>query len=1205
MEPRLLVYKLAAIFHDPVWKPWVISASFGGKGRVFAKVVDEEEPAAARLCRNFVRSINVEASAHVLDAAATVLNVLEPLDENLAHSVKNLVLDKGSVVANADRFAAALDRWVLAYREEELKNIKVDARKARYVNPLDPRFSYEPMSPRGPEPLCNFVRELRGLVESLQGLPLPVIYNALLFSLEPLWYKHCNGCVPLADTRTPTHTVFDHIYAAASMVNWLHGNDVNGFIVKLDIAGIQEFISAARKTRDLWAGSWLVSALAWYTVAEAAMLLGADIVLSPYPLANHFFIATLLREIYQRLGEREPSRLNEALARTLQNLEELARKAFLWSGAANQPIVPGTFFIALPCLGREEKEQFLAYARRMYTVSEESARKLLNALAACDEETLREYFVERFREAWQRVARAVERAYGSRDIGDLAQLLEKINAIDGWSPEDARRIMEEAMKKPPLRLRVMVLDVAKEYRKLREKVLGEIERARRLLQEGTSEPSKLVKVIEEAGVSTADAEELTRKLLFHHLFSKAIPQHEEETLEKVLSVEPGYDMASVLERVTSEAFSSNSVEAPGFHECSICGRLPSVAYIGEEALRALRERRGGVSIPPSMFSLGERLCPYCLIRRLLTLGEALEQVMESLNLYKNPLAEGYPRVPATSELSALSEYIKLIKTLLLSHTLLEKLYKLLESKLGNKLLERAKKIVIAPLRAYAVYEAYQCKDECKDRLDQLLSVLGALEAYYDLSELVASGAISDERECRNVIGSGDGEELCSELVEIARSAGITGKRYYVIVRGDGDMFGSCIVAGILEYEKPEDYVAKLLENGIMDKDARSTLNRYYGRFARLLVKLISVVDDLEEEPTILVTPSYYVALSRGQMITALYDALIISMLAGFPVYAGGDDVAALMPGNIVLDTEIPGMERSRKRLSKEDVLNLVNVLHNNIVSKLITPKGTPSIPIYSSLISEVNDLSKNARTFSLASVAVILTRRNYWGLLGPAPGFHVAPIGSVYAAPVAYGRSYGVYVAHYRDPFQAVWRAAGELEELKDSVTLCKSSERGLCSRKDLVLLYYGRASGVTMLGVMEPVVLPNLVPCNTKNELLAGKEGIKLVARTLENTTKLLGHLGRDVSQSIIYDFERESTTAKALAERMKNGNPWVTEMTRKLVTMTAKRNTTPGNEKAITTLLTYCDNAYSLGKHNDLPSFPLSWQLVRALKVLSAANR
>ena len=1195
MESRLLAYKLAAIFHDPVWKPWVISASFGGKGRVFAKIADREEPAAARLCRDFVREISVEASAHVLDAVVTALNVLEPLGEDLAKLVKKLILDKDSVVAEADRFAAALDRWVLTYKEEELKNIRVDAEKVRYVNPLDPRFSYKPASPRSPEPLCGFVRDLKDLIERLKKLPLPVIYNVLLFSLEPLWYKHCKGCVPLADTRTPTHTVFDHIYATASTINWLRNNDVSGFMVKLDVAGIQEFISAARKTRDLWAGSWLVSVLAWYTVAEVVMLLGADVVLSPYPLANHFFIATLLRELYRRLEEDESSN-DAALLRALQDLEELARKAFLWSGVANQPIVPGTFFVALPCLDEEEKEKLLTYARSLYTVGEESAEKLLNALVVCDKEMLREYFVERFREAWRKVTQAVERAYRSPDVRDLAQLLEKINAIDGWSIEDARRIIKEAMKEPPLRLRAIILDVSEEYRNLKQKVLDEIKRTIRSLQEEASDTDEPAKAAEEAGVSAADTEELTRKLLFHHLFSKAIRQREEEILEAKLSIEPGYSIASVLEDTTSKAYHNPAAEAPGFHECSVCGRLPSVAYIGEETLRTLRERRSVIPIPPSMFSLGERLCPYCLIRRLLTLREALEQVMVSLNLYKNPRAESYPRVPATSELSSLSEYMKLVKTLLLNPGSLEQLYEFLETKLGNPLLEQAKKGVTATLRVYAEYEANLCKDECKDILNKLLRVLGALETYYSLSELIASGAISDEKECKRMLGGEENaEELCGKLVEIARKARIIGKKYYVVVKGDGDMFGSCIVGGMLEYEKPEDYIAKLLENGIMDKDARSTLSKYYRRFAKLLVKLISTIDELEE-PTILVTPSYYVALSRGQMMTALYDALIVSMLAGFPVYAGGDDVAALMPGNIVLD---------ERELGEEDIRNLVDALQKNVVSELIMLKEELSIPIYSSLINEVRNLSKNAGSFSLASVAVILTRRNYWGLLGPVPGFHVAPMGSVYAAPVAYGRSYGIYVAHYRDPFQAVWRAAGELEELKDSVTICKATGGDVCSRKDLVFLYYGRASGMTMTEAMDPAVLPNLIPCAKRDEIPTSIIGARLVAKTLENTAKLLGYLGKEVSQSIIYDFERESATAKALAERMKDNDHWAIGMTRKIIAVTAKRNTTPGNEEAVTALLTYCDDTYSLGKNGRFSSLPLPWQLIRALKVLSAANR
>ncbi len=1166
-NPLLIVYKLATLLHDPAWKPWVVSAAFGGVGRVLAKKPGSGDPAAAKTCKRLVREINIDGDAHMLDAAAAALNILEPLNEEFAAVVAGLILDKRSVVAEADRLAAALDRWVLTYREKKLKDVKVKAGGARYANPLEPRFSYSLKDSINVEHVCNFVKKLRNTVEKLREAPLPLLYNVLLFALEPLWYEECRGCVPLADTRTPTHTVFDHVYATASMTNWLYGGEPEGFMVKLDVAGIQEFISSARKTRDLWAGSWLVSALAWYTVSEAVMLLGADIVLSPYPLANHFFIATLLRELKDE-ATRRGLNAGEGFVDVLAELDKLARQAFLWSGAANQPIVPGTFFLALPCIDEEEKQRLLAQAARMHTVDADSASLLLDALASCDEEKLRKYFVERFREAWQNVARAVMETYKAKAssrreaVESLGELLERAGVLDGWSPGDADRYIEETVAEPPLRLRVVVANVAEAYQRL----LSEV-------KDALKKPShELADALKKAGVRTQDAKELARKLLLHYMFSKALPSVEERSLEGSLTVEPGYRVANTLEELTHRAFEEADKKPPGFHECSVCGRLPSIVYIGSEGCDALWRRAG---IPRSMFTEGERLCPYCLIRRLMTLDEALENVMDALVLYKAERVRVYPRVPSTSELSAMSQYLALIDTMLNEPKLLERLYDSLAKELGGSM-ENAEGYVAAPLRAYV-----NSKADNRDAANKLLRVLGALETY-DLSHLVASGALRDERTC---IDAKLPAEACSALVEAARKAGLTARRYYVVVRGDGDLFGSCIVRGSLDYGSPEEYVEKLLERGIVDPSARKTLDKYYKSYAKLLTLLIMHVAGLSEEPTVVVTPSYYIALSRGQMLTALYDAAIVAALGGFPVYAGGDDVAALVPGNLC-PQKLRGLVDAWLKMNRKKMGDLA-----------ATPLGR--------LVDHVKGLG----TGSVAAAAVVLTRRNYWGLLGVAPGFHVTPIGAVYAAPAAYGRSYGVYVAHYRDPFQAVWRTAGDLEELKDTITVCRArastDSSGCiekCSRKDMVFLSYGRASGIVARNIDVFAALPNLVPCATKDD--AAKPRDSPVARPLENAAKLLELMStRKVSRSLIYDFERELALAATLAERIRGCDGWAAGAVDKLAEMLAGRNSGQDAAELVKELARYCGDAYV--KVESKAGAPLSWQLVRSVKVLQSAGR
>jgi CRISPR-associated protein Cmr2 len=159
--------------------------------------------------------------------------------------------------------------------------------------------------------------------------------------------------------------------------------------------------------------------------------------------------------------------------------------------------------------------------------------------------------------------------------------------------------------------------------------------------------------------------------------------------------------------------------------------------------------------------------------------------------------------------------------------------------------------------------------------------------------------------------------------------------------------------------------------------------------------------------------------------------------------------------------------------------------------------------------------------------AVRLTRLNYWGLLQPKEfwGFHRTEMYAVYPAPVAYGRSYGVYIVHYRDPLTTAWSIAGELEELKDSV-LFKSSKEGCTEKKskDVTVLSYGRVH--TLAGGAEIVtVLGNLVSPSGKDS----NELDKVVADTLSQAVQLLER----VEEPIVMCLDSSRKTSEAMFSR------------------------------------------------------------------------
>ncbi|MDG4554097.1 MAG: type III-B CRISPR-associated protein Cas10/Cmr2 [Candidatus Competibacter sp.] len=94
--------------------------------------------------------------------------------------------------------------------------------------------------------------------------------------LGQLW-----GLLP-ADTRVPDHTIWNHLdltsaFASAVALDPEH----NPALLAMSFGPVQDFIAQARTTSDLWAGSHLLSRLAWEGLKVICAQLGPDAVIFP------------------------------------------------------------------------------------------------------------------------------------------------------------------------------------------------------------------------------------------------------------------------------------------------------------------------------------------------------------------------------------------------------------------------------------------------------------------------------------------------------------------------------------------------------------------------------------------------------------------------------------------------------------------------------------------------------------------------------------------------------------------------------------------------------------------------------------------------------------------------------------------------------------------------------------------------------------
>ncbi len=95
-----------------------------------------------------------------------------------------------------------------------------------------------------------------------------------------------------ADTRQPDHPLEQHLSITAAIADAL---PEPAFLV-FSIGPVQEFIAAARRTQDLWMGSWLLSYLTWKAIQSLTEEYGPDVVVFPslrgQPLCDHWLHTT-------------------------------------------------------------------------------------------------------------------------------------------------------------------------------------------------------------------------------------------------------------------------------------------------------------------------------------------------------------------------------------------------------------------------------------------------------------------------------------------------------------------------------------------------------------------------------------------------------------------------------------------------------------------------------------------------------------------------------------------------------------------------------------------------------------------------------------------------------------------------------------------------------------------------------------------------
>jgi CRISPR-associated protein Cmr2 len=758
--------------------------------------------------------------------------------------------------------------------------------------------------------VVSVAKEINAVLQSIERAlgsegedkKLTILYNALFLLLEATWYSH--GLPPaLADTRVPTHTVFDHIYATATVANIVSGvredyeSIIKGLYLFIDFPGVQKFIGGGRKAGDFWVASWIASRVMWSIAEKIAFNYGFDVILSPTPRLNPYAVHSLYEQLSKTIPPVNSEKLKALVSKPGVKLLDVLKSYSIY------PLVPATVSLLLPQIDD-------------YT---STPRSLVNRVKQIYVESWKE-LVDEIDEKLENIVNKSGREDGKAIVSGL--LLEKLREI--------RSVIDV----PPQGVRIYVIDVGELYSAVLRCLEGELDTCRAIgLQLGEAEFKRFEEVMTRIACRSQQkydrVEELRRDLAFtltwHLLHTRAVDLAKRFGEIAVPSTRPFW---------TYSGGSLNPIAnfVGNWIPCILCGSEPAVIKLakkpaegGEVTFDFQRsegiprivvvtelEKRKVMEELEKLFKPGEALGPYCLLKRAVYMAQRSELGIVSTEdvafawktskLYRyvlNMLSEVTKRLVGEDKVVQL-ELVEHIKNAIRS---------LLEV-VAEKDIDITAKSISSLARVRISSEALVQKlssilvDMC------IHGVISPDTMFNTITNLVPKGYTAEViRKALDVVKSfGDKgykvEELCKAL-EIPTAL--------AIVRADADYIGD-LHKGVkpLKLNEYMKSIASTLFNALRSYLSDAEANRV----SKGIIEVTELFNTLSID-SVPVTPARTSALSLTLMLQALEDTWIVKDNYGLLVFSGGDDVLALVPPETALKTSF------ELRMSyEEDVLEI-------------------------------------------------------------------------------------------------------------------------------------------------------------------------------------------------------------------------------------------------------------------------------------------
>lgn len=289
-------------------------------------------------------------------------------------------------ISNADRIASSLSRIVVSPQigKEEYKKFFNEGENNELfetVQFIDPFRGREEniQNPEKHEEVKNFFENLGKLFndnkdseEKAKGIYL--FLWRFLPDIFPWIEKHP------ADSRSPNHSIYDHLVQTSAITTCIENNDKPSFLL-FTITPVQSFIATARKTSDLGAGSYFLSYLIYKAIEVIMEEFGPDNIIFPnlrgQPLVDKWLYEKYFKNVTEENKKDENNELDKYVFTKWK--EE-------WDKLSSQD---GNDFIAQKLSIANFPNRFLAIIP--YSKAKEIAQKCKDNLKNIIEELISEY----------------------------------------------------------------------------------------------------------------------------------------------------------------------------------------------------------------------------------------------------------------------------------------------------------------------------------------------------------------------------------------------------------------------------------------------------------------------------------------------------------------------------------------------------------------------------------------------------------------------------------------------------------------------------------------------------------------------------------------------------------------------------------------------------------------------------------------------